>query len=87
MENLRYFLVKYEFRVLVYIGYQFRVRIKQGYLSGGVGYVINRIVFEMINVEGFDVLGRCDVFGKDEDFDIGRCFAKIGVKIYFIVDI
>lgn len=56
-------------------------------MSGGVGYVINRRVFEMINVEGFDVLGRCDVFGKDEDFDIGRCFAKIGVKIYFIVDI
>lgn len=41
----------------------------------------------MINVEGFDMLGRCDVLGKDEDFDIGRCFVKIGVKIYFIVDI
>lgn len=86
MENLRHLLAKHESRVPVYIGHQFRVRTKQGYLSGGAGYAINRRALEMINAEGFDVPGRCDVSGKDEDLDIGRCFAKIGVKIYSTVD-
>ncbi|XP_062586868.1 glycoprotein-N-acetylgalactosamine 3-beta-galactosyltransferase 1-like [Saccostrea cucullata] len=86
MENLRLLLAKHESHVPVYLGHQFRLLTKQGYLSGGAGYAINRKALEMINEEGFQVSGKCEVSGKDEDLDIGRCFGNLGVKIYSTVD-
>ncbi|XP_056006098.1 glycoprotein-N-acetylgalactosamine 3-beta-galactosyltransferase 1-like isoform X5 [Ostrea edulis] len=86
MENLRHLLAKHDSHIPVYLGHQFRLFTTQGYLSGGAGYAMNRRALEKINEDGFQVSGKCDISGKDEDLDIGHCFEKLGVKVYSTID-
>lgn len=42
VENLRLLLLSHSPSEPVYFGMKFRLRVKQGYMSGGAGYVLSR---------------------------------------------
>lgn len=42
VENLRRLLSRYDTDKPVYLGHRFKVFVKQGYMSGGAGYVLSR---------------------------------------------
>ena len=42
MENLRYFLKDYNSSDPVYFGRRYKTFVKQGYMSGGAGYVLSK---------------------------------------------
>ena len=42
LENLRYLLSEYSPNDPIYFGYPFKVLVRQGYFSGGAGYVLSR---------------------------------------------
>lgn len=42
LENLRYMLSSYEPSKAIYFGCRFKPFVKQGYMSGGAGYVLSR---------------------------------------------
>lgn len=42
MENLRYMLLPYKPSEPIYFGCRFKPYVKQGYMSGGAGYVLSK---------------------------------------------
>jgi glycoprotein-N-acetylgalactosamine 3-beta-galactosyltransferase len=42
VENLRYMLAPYNTSHPIYFGHRFRPYVKQGYMSGGSGYVLSK---------------------------------------------
>ncbi|XP_066450122.1 glycoprotein-N-acetylgalactosamine 3-beta-galactosyltransferase 1-like [Eleutherodactylus coqui] len=77
VENLRLMLSNYTSDQPVFFGKRFKPFIKQGYMSGGAGYVLSK---EALNrfVEGFHI-GVCQHTTSTEDVAIGRCMEKMGV--------
>lgn len=49
VENLRYFLSRQNTTNPVYFGHKFKRHVKEGYMSGGAGYVLSK-----------EALDRCD---------------------------
>lgn len=78
MENLRFLLSFHNPDLPGYLGYHFKMHLKQGYMSGGAGYVISRKGVKKLFEDGFKVDG-CDADGYDEDLEIGRCLQRAGV--------
>ncbi|KFB34813.1 AGAP009979-PA-like protein [Anopheles sinensis] len=79
MENLRYMLYSYSPSHPIYFGCRFKMMVKQGYMSGGAGYVLskealNRFVEEAIPHPDC----RQDAAG-DEDVEIGKCLELVHV--------
>lgn len=78
VENLRYFLMSYNSSQPMYFGCRFRPFVKQGYMSGGAGYVLSREALKRF-VEGLDE-NRCRKDnGGAEDVEMGMCLEKLGV--------
>ncbi|XP_073469851.1 glycoprotein-N-acetylgalactosamine 3-beta-galactosyltransferase 1-like [Aquarana catesbeiana] len=77
MENLRWMLSNYTADQPVYFGKRFKPFAKQGYMSGGAGYVLSK---EALNrfVEGFRN-GTCKHTTSVEDLALGQCMEKMGV--------
>lgn len=79
VENLRLLLSKWDPKRPVYFGKRFKPYVKQGYMSGGAGYVLSKTAVEkflMALNEGSTC--RQDT-GGSEDVEIGRCLEKAGV--------
>ncbi|XP_075055441.1 glycoprotein-N-acetylgalactosamine 3-beta-galactosyltransferase 1-like [Mixophyes fleayi] len=77
VENLRWMLSNYTPDQPIYFGKRFKPFAKQGYMSGGAGYVLSK---EAVNrfVEGFRT-GVCEHTTSVEDLALGQCMEKMGV--------
>lgn len=79
LENLRYFLSSYSSEEPVYFGHHFKTIVKQGYYSGGAGYVLSKEALKRLNSQGDDP-NICRPDGGAEDAEMGLCMEKLGVK-------
>nr|XP_045591743.1 glycoprotein-N-acetylgalactosamine 3-beta-galactosyltransferase 1-like [Procambarus clarkii] len=80
MENMRYMLSLYDPNFPIYFGSRFRKFTKQGYMSGGGGYVLSREALkQFVEVAQPDKkLCQQDNTGA-EDAEMGKCLDNIGV--------
>lgn len=84
LENLRHFLSYFKSNEPVYLGQNYKLYTKQGYNSGGAGYVLSK---EALNKLMFGIKYKnCPQDGNDEDVDIGKCLDRQGVPIYDTTD-
>ncbi|VDP68812.1 unnamed protein product [Echinostoma caproni] len=87
VENLRYLLKDHDPEVPIIMGRRWRPHVKQGYPSGGGGYVLSRSALKLI-VAGLDKNPACNgnVSGGAEDVRIGACAQEVGVKLVDSLD-
>ncbi|XP_039614150.1 glycoprotein-N-acetylgalactosamine 3-beta-galactosyltransferase 1-B-like isoform X2 [Polypterus senegalus] len=78
VENLRWILANYTPEVPIYFGRRFRPFIRQGYMSGGAGYVLSKGALQRF-VEGFRT-NVCSHTSSVEDVALGQCMEKMGVQ-------
>ncbi|XP_035243354.1 glycoprotein-N-acetylgalactosamine 3-beta-galactosyltransferase 1-B [Anguilla anguilla] len=78
LENLRWLLANHTPEEPVYFGKRFKPFVKQGYMSGGAGYVLSKEAVRRF-VEAFDT-NTCGHTSPVEDLALGRCMEKVGVK-------
>ncbi|XP_034128734.1 glycoprotein-N-acetylgalactosamine 3-beta-galactosyltransferase 1 isoform X1 [Drosophila guanche] len=80
MENMRYMLYPYNPQTPVHFGFKFKPFVKQGYMSGGAGYVLSREALRRFVVEGIPNPKMC-LPGTvvNEDIEIGRCMQNLNV--------
>ncbi|OWF40670.1 glycoprotein-N-acetylgalactosamine 3-beta-galactosyltransferase 1-B-like [Mizuhopecten yessoensis] len=79
LENLRYFLQSYSRDDPVYFGHHFKTIVKQGYHSGGAGYVLSKEALRRLIEKGHDPK-VCRQDGAGEDAEIGKCMENLGVR-------
>ena len=79
LENLRYFLRDYKSSDPVYFGHHFKTIVKQGYYSGGAGYVLSKEALTRFANKGRNSK-ICRQDGGYEDVELGICMENLGVK-------
>ncbi|XP_072046353.1 glycoprotein-N-acetylgalactosamine 3-beta-galactosyltransferase 1-like [Amphiura filiformis] len=82
LENLRYFLAGYNSSQPIYFGRKFKPYGKQGYMSGGAGYVISKAGVQNLAEIAFKNSKLCrsaEYPGGAEDLEIGKCLENAGV--------
>ena len=79
IENLKYFLSAQDSEKPVFFGHAFHVFVRQGYPSGGAGYVLSK---EALRRFGKRRKGECGVEDLgEEDVEMGQCMETLGVKL------
>ncbi|XP_022096877.1 glycoprotein-N-acetylgalactosamine 3-beta-galactosyltransferase 1-like isoform X2 [Acanthaster planci] len=76
VENLRYFLRDKNSSAPLYYGHNFKMFTKQGYMSGGAGYVLSREALGRF-AKGDNY--RCKTDYTAEDVGVGKCLEAVGV--------
>lgn len=83
MENLRYFLKDHNSSDPMYFGCRFKPYVKQGYMSGGAGYVLSKAALVKFGAEGLKAghPKECREVTDEsaEDVDMGKCLEAVGV--------
>ncbi|KAI3370149.1 hypothetical protein L3Q82_024947 [Scortum barcoo] len=77
VDNLRWILANHTPEEPIYFGRRFKPYTKQGYMSGGAGYVLSREALRRF-VEGFKSK-QCTHTTSVEDLAMGQCMEKVGV--------
>lgn len=80
VENLRFFLSHQKSSHPVYFGHHFKMIVKQGYMSGGAGYVLSKEALRRVVNIGLKDHKLCRPDGGSEDAEIGKCLMNVGVK-------
>ncbi|CAG0898583.1 unnamed protein product [Darwinula stevensoni] len=80
VENLRYMLLERDPQEPVYFGCRFNKFVKQGYMSGGAGYVLSREAVERFVEKALPNPMSCPVFEGSEDVGMGKCLYAVGVE-------
>lgn len=83
VENMRKLVSLYDPEKPIYFGRKFKPYVKQGYMSGGAGYVLSRKAVELLVEKGFKDTKLCKSathVGGAEDVEIGRCLMNVGVE-------
>ncbi|XP_065275790.1 glycoprotein-N-acetylgalactosamine 3-beta-galactosyltransferase 1-A-like [Emys orbicularis] len=78
LDNLRWLLANHTPEEPVYFGKRFKPFVKQGYMSGGAGYVLSKEALRRF-VEGFRTQ-VCTHTSPVEDLELGKCMEKMGVQ-------
>ncbi|XP_052850965.1 glycoprotein-N-acetylgalactosamine 3-beta-galactosyltransferase 1 [Drosophila gunungcola] len=80
IENMRYMLYPYSPETPVHFGFKFKPFVKQGYMSGGAGYILSKEALRRFVVEGIPNPKMC-LPGTvvNEDIEIGRCMEHLNV--------
>uniref|UniRef100_A0A182J6M8 Glycoprotein-N-acetylgalactosamine 3-beta-galactosyltransferase 1 n=1 Tax=Anopheles atroparvus TaxID=41427 RepID=A0A182J6M8_ANOAO len=81
MENLRYFLHAYTPQLPIYFGSKFRYPdyVKQGYFSGGAGYVLSREALRRFYERALGDAKHCSTTRDTEDLEMGKCMESVNV--------
>lgn len=83
VENLRYFLKDKDPLEPIYYGVRFKQFVKQGFMSGGGGYVLSReavkrFVTEALSLQDQEACSSNGIRGA-EDVNLGQCLESVGV--------
>ena len=80
MENMRMMLYPYSEETPIYFGCKFKPFVKQGYMSGGAGYVLSKEALRRFVVEAIPNATLCKQSNSGaEDVEIGRCLYHVNV--------
>uniref|UniRef100_A0A1I8MCZ9 N-acetylgalactosaminide beta-1,3-galactosyltransferase n=1 Tax=Musca domestica TaxID=7370 RepID=A0A1I8MCZ9_MUSDO len=63
----------------VYFGCKLQQHLRQGYMSGGAGYVLSRKALETFTTEAYENDSVCSREFQAEDLQLGMCLENIGV--------
>ncbi|EFO23066.2 glycoprotein-N-acetylgalactosamine 3-beta-galactosyltransferase 1 [Loa loa] len=81
LENLRFMLLAHDPNEPVWFGCKFKPFTKQGYMSGGAGYVLSRSALKKFVTEALPDSNKCKKSESGaEDAEIGKCLERVGVK-------
>ncbi|XP_057658309.1 glycoprotein-N-acetylgalactosamine 3-beta-galactosyltransferase 1-like isoform X2 [Diorhabda carinulata] len=80
VENLRYMLLSVNPDMPIYYGCRFKPYVKQGYMSGGAGYILSREAVRRFIELGLPNKNKCrqDNNGA-EDVEMGKCLESVDV--------
>uniref|UniRef100_A0A8D0G9J2 Glycoprotein-N-acetylgalactosamine 3-beta-galactosyltransferase 1 n=1 Tax=Sphenodon punctatus TaxID=8508 RepID=A0A8D0G9J2_SPHPU len=78
LDNLRWLLSKYNPEQPIYFGRRFKPYVKQGYMSGGAGYVLSKEALKRF-ASAFKN-GQCTHSSSIEDLALGKCMENIKVE-------
>lgn len=80
IENMRYFLQSYSSDDPIYFGYKFKVIVRQGYFSGGAGYVLSKKALTKFIEEALPDPKLCkEADTGAEDAELGVCMERVHV--------
>ncbi|XP_053652943.2 LOW QUALITY PROTEIN: glycoprotein-N-acetylgalactosamine 3-beta-galactosyltransferase 1-like [Cherax quadricarinatus] len=83
VENLRFFLRNLDPGEPIYYGVKFRKHVKQGYMSGGGGYVLSREAVRRFVTEALKLQDQSKCASNTsrgaEDLQLGVCLESVGV--------
>ncbi|CAN9504170.1 unnamed protein product [Ophioblennius macclurei] len=78
VENLQYLLSKLDPEKPLYLGRRFKPFVRQGYMSGGAGYVLSKEALRRF-IQGFSK-GNCTHTSSIEDMALGKCMETMKVE-------
>ncbi|OXA53917.1 glycoprotein-N-acetylgalactosamine 3-beta-galactosyltransferase 1 isoform X2 [Folsomia candida] len=81
MENLRFLLRDIDPQYPIYFGCKFKPHVKQGYMSGGAGYVLSKEALRRFVEDALPNGAKCRMDHKgSEDVEMGKCMVNVGVE-------